>query len=102
MTYAILKGLGQADLEAVSGLSVFDDLPNADRDRDGVITTDELHWFTDLTIPRLATQFPLLVQRRASGVCSSSSPTANLGQAPRLQASDTSFPLLEISPNHEK
>jgi WD40 repeat protein len=102
MTYAILKGLGQNDLETVSGLSVFADLPNADRDRDGMITTDELHWYTDLTVPRLANQFPMLVQRSGAGGDIKFKPTANLGQAPRLQASDTSFPLLEISPNPEK
>src|SRR5207302_867845 len=42
---------------------VFRDTPTADRDGDGVVATDELRWFADLTLPRLASHFPELVQR---------------------------------------
>ena len=98
MTYALLKGMGKPDLESVPGLTLFDDLPSADQDRDGVITTAELRWYTDLTVPKLASIFPTVVQRAGiDGARENVRPTANLGQRPRLQASDTSFPLIEVS-----
>ena len=100
MTYALLKGMGKRDLEAVPGLKIFEDLPDADKDRDGVVTTTELTWYTDLIVPQLARNFPVLVQRAGvDGVLKDVRPAANLGQSPRLQASDASFPLIEVPRN---
>jgi hypothetical protein len=89
MTYALLKGLGQSNLETVPGLAAFDAPPNADRDHDRVITTEELRWYVATTLPVLAHQFPTLVQRAGR-------PLANLDQSPRIQASDSSFSLIEL------
>ena len=100
MTYALLKGMGKRDLEAVPGFKIFEDPPNADKDRDGVVTTTELTWYTDLIVPQLARNFPVLVQRAGvDGALKDVRPAANLGQRPRLQASDASFPLIELPRN---
>jgi hypothetical protein len=97
MTYAILKGLGDSRLETVPGLTVFDALPNADRNHDRVITTEELRWFVATTVPPLAERFPLLVQRTGVGGPSTPlRPEANLGQLPRIQAAGASFSLIEL------
>jgi hypothetical protein len=97
MTYALLRGMGQTNLEQVPGLTFLDETPNADRDRDRVITTDELRWYADVTVPKLASSFPLLVQRTgADGRTMSVRPDANLGQSPRVQAAGSSFPLIEL------
>ena len=42
MTYALLKGMGATDLESPPALAAINDIPNADRDGDGVVTTEEL------------------------------------------------------------
>ena len=42
---------------------MLEELPNADRDRDGVVTTTELTWYAERMVPKLASNFPLLVQR---------------------------------------
>jgi WD40 repeat protein len=94
MTYTLLRGMGDSNLESIPGLSIFDDLPNADRDKDGKVTTDELRWYADQAIPKLASNFPLLVQRAGAGPIR---PTANLQQNPRIQAAGASFPLVEVT-----
>ena len=96
LTYALLRGMAAPTLEKVAGLSLLDEVPDADRNRDGVITTEELRWFADWTVPRLARNFPLLVQRTGAGAAPALRPAANLNQQPRLQGSDTSFPLIEL------
>lgn len=97
MTYALLKGMGESRLETVPGLTLFDELPTADKNRDGIVTTDELRWYTALALPRLASTFPQLVKRAGAGPQGPSfRPAANLAQDPRIQASPTSFPLVEI------
>jgi WD40 repeat protein/uncharacterized caspase-like protein len=93
MTYALLRGMGDTSLEGVPDLTILDDLPNADRDHDGKVTTDELRWYADLSVPRLAEHFPLLVQRAGAGPFK---PLANLEQKPRVQASGATFPIVEI------
>ncbi len=93
MTYAMLRGMGDTRLETLPDWKFLDDLPNADRDHDGKVTTDELRWYADLSIPRLAEHFPLLVQRTGAGPFQ---PTANLEQKPRVQASGASFPIIEV------
>ena len=97
LTYALLKGLGDRNLEAVPGPPLLDDEPNADRNHDQIVTTDELRWYAERTVPRLATRFPLLVQRSgAAGKMLNFRPTANLGQAPRIESASVSFPLVEL------
>jgi hypothetical protein len=97
LTYALLKGLGETNLESVAGLSVFDDLPNADRNRDQVITTEELRWYVATTVPALAYRFPNLVQRAGvDGPLPPLRPDANQRQIPRIQASDTSFSIIAL------
>jgi len=97
LTYALLKGLGDADLKQVPGLALFETLPNADRNHDGVVTTEELRWFVDATVPALAAHLPNLVLRK--GVDGRAAPVgagAAGGEAPRIQAAETSFPLVEL------
>jgi len=103
MTYALLKGMGDTDLESPPALAAILDIPNADRDADGVVTTDELRWYSSRLVPRLASNFPLLVQRvGAGGKREEVRPGANLGQKPRIQATPASFPLIEIPRGVEK
>ncbi|AGA30374.1 WD40 repeat-containing protein [Singulisphaera acidiphila DSM 18658] len=98
MTYALLKGMGDPSLETVPGLTLFNELPSADKNRDGLITTDELRWYTSVTVPRLAANFPQLVMRTgANAQITSFRPTANLTQNAQIQASVVSFPLIELS-----
>src|SRR5512135_1205739 len=94
MTYVLLRGMGDPNLESIPGSSVLGDLSNADRDKDGMVTTDELRWYADRAIPRLASNFPLLVQRAGAGPIR---PIANLQQHPRIQSAGASFPLVAVT-----
>jgi WD40 repeat protein len=97
MTYALLKGLGAPKLETLPDLAFLDEQPNADRNRDRVITTEELRSYVSTTVPILAGRFPLLVQRAGiAGPPAGFRPDANLDQMPRIQASDSSFSLIEL------
>ena len=103
MTFALLKGMGDADLKSDPALAAILDIPNADRDRDGVVTTDELRWYSARMVPRLAANLPLLVQRRGVNAKPDvGRPNLNLDQKPRVQASAASFPLIEISKDTAK
>lgn len=97
MTYALLKGMGDRTLETVPGLTLFDELPTADQNRDGIVTTDELRWYASVTVPKLAANFPQLVMRTGADPQSTPfRPTANLSQSAQIQASTISFPLIEL------
>jgi WD40 repeat protein/uncharacterized caspase-like protein len=102
LTYALLRGLGAPRLKPVPGLTVFDGLPNADRDPDRVVTTDELRAFLAATVPPLAAQLPELVLRAgADGPAALPRPAAGAaaarpGPAPRIQAAESSFPLTRL------
>ncbi|WP_406700920.1 caspase family protein [Singulisphaera sp. Ch08] len=99
MTYALLKGMGDPNLETVPGLTLFNELPSADQNRDGLITTDELRWYASVTVPKLAASFPQLVMRAGANAQSTPfRPTANLAQDAQLQGSVVSFPLVELPP----
>ncbi len=103
MTYALLRGMGDTDLESPPALAAILDIPNADRDRDGVVTTDELQWYSARMVPKLAANFPLLVRRLgANAKREDVRPAANLDQKPHVQASMASFPLIEISKDAPK
>jgi WD40 repeat protein/uncharacterized caspase-like protein len=97
LTYALLRGLGDGGLKSVPGLALFDTLPNADRNHDRVVTTEELRWYVDATVPALAAQLPSLVLRK--GIDGQAAPAAAggvAGPSPRIQAAETSFPLVEL------
>ena len=95
LTYAMLRGMAAPGLEAVPGLTVLDESPDADRDRDGIVTTDELRTYTDWAVTRLASAFPVVAMRQADGA-RGAVPKANLDQHPRIEASDASFPLVPL------
>ena len=59
MTYLILLGMGSPDLEPPPG----DSFGNADADKDGVITTEELRQYLDVNLPVLATRVALAIPR---------------------------------------
>jgi WD40 repeat protein len=97
MTYALLKGLGESRLEPAVGPALFDQLPNADRNQNRVITTEELRWYITATIPVLAGQFPTLVRRTGAGSSPALPETkARPVQDPHIQASDANFPLIVV------
>jgi hypothetical protein len=97
LTYALLKGLGDSGLKPVPGFALFDALPNADRDHDRVVTTEELRWFVAATVPALAAHLPGLVLRTgADGRTPQPSSGPGLSPAPGLQAAESSFPLVEL------
>ncbi len=97
LTYVLLKGMGREGLKPVPGLAASEGPTGADRDHDGLVSTDELRWFADLTLPRLALTFPPLVQvERAGAAPIEVRPAANLGQEPRMQSSGAAFPLVVL------
>ncbi len=97
LTYVLLKGMGDRNLKTVPEVTIFDDQPTADRNHNGVVTTEELRWFTDLTLPKLAYNFPTLVRRSGdSGPARDVRPTANLDQSPSVQTAEATFPLVEV------
>ncbi|CAN5904544.1 hypothetical protein BH23PLA1_BH23PLA1_00150 [soil metagenome] len=85
LTYTLLRGLGRDDLPPAPGVSSFETMPDADRDRDGYLTTDELRQYVEQTLPELARRFPLMVQR--SGVGGPTTPTIPEAQVqPEVEA----------------
>ena len=65
LTYAPPEGHGRRGPRAGPRFRrAFDTLPNADRNRDRVVTTDELRWYIDTTLPALAERLP-----RAAPAC---------------------------------
>ncbi|MBX6315949.1 MAG: caspase family protein, partial [Isosphaeraceae bacterium] len=97
LTYVLLKGMGHRRLKPVDEVTIFQALPTADRNGDGLVTTDELRWFTDATLPPLAAKLPTLLQRSgAGGRPLPERPNEAIGQAPRLQGMEVSFPLVEV------
>jgi hypothetical protein len=94
LTYVLLRGMGQPAPEPVPGVSIFDALPDADFDRDGLVTTAELRRYADLTVPRLAARFPELGRRGDEGAGTSA---AGSGPAARVQqGADRPFPIVEL------
>ena len=99
LTYVLLRGMGRAGMAPLNWPSVFDDHPAADFDRDGLVSTEELRRYADLTLPKLAAGFPALalVQRSGSRLPPlEARPSANLDQAPRMQSAGATFPLVTI------
>ena len=102
LSYVLLKGMGDPDLEPVPEVDVFDALPNADLDGNGLVGTGELRRFADRTLPILAARFPVSIPRAGGGP--PIMPTANLEQTPRVQETGSrSFPLVRLpgkAPGH--
>ncbi len=99
LTYVLLKGMGQPGLRPLPFTSILDEIPAADRNRDGVVSTDELSRYTDLTLPKLAESFPALALVRRSASTANATeirPTANLDQSPKLESAGATFPLVTI------
>jgi hypothetical protein len=97
ITYALLKGMGESALEPASGCTVFDEMPNADCDHNRIVTTAELRQFLMATVPALATEGRLLVQRQAGdGPSALPRAAANRAEEPEIQASSATFSLLEL------
>jgi hypothetical protein len=91
MTYALLRGMAAPGLESPPAAAALDEVSDADRDRDGVVTTDELRWYADWAVPRLARALPLLVMRQGAGPA-----RAAVDPTPRLQSADATFPLVSL------
>ncbi len=94
LTYALLRGLGAADLKPVPGFAPFEAAPDADRNHDGVVTTEELRAFVEATVPALAAHLTSLVLR--TGADGKAAPLGAVATAPRIQAADASFPLVVL------
>jgi hypothetical protein len=59
LTYVLLRGMRAPGLRPLPvELPIFQDLPGADRDGDGVITTQELRDYTESVLPELAGKLP--------------------------------------------
>ncbi len=67
LTYTLLRGLGRDDLPEAPNVSIFETMPNADLNRNGYLTTDELRQYVEQALPELAREFPLMVQRSGVG-----------------------------------
>jgi WD40 repeat protein len=106
LTYTLLRGLGRDDLPAAPNVSVFETLPNADLNRNGYLTTDELRRYVEQALPALAQQFPLMVQRSGVGGPAESNAEAEANpsdQQLQIQAASAStgftlFPLPVTAP----
>jgi WD40 repeat protein len=93
LTYVLLRGMQAPGLRPLPiRLAPFDEIPSADRDGDGYVTSLELREYTDKTLPILASRLPDLVQRAGPAP-----PVAPAGQALHLQGSEGSgFRLISL------
>lgn len=99
LTYVLLRGMGDRSLNSPPELTVFRDLPDADRDLDKQVSSAELSWYAEAALPPLASQFPQVVMRSGINLPSEAGPVrpaANLLQQPRVQATGGSFPLVAL------
>jgi uncharacterized caspase-like protein len=98
LTYVLLRGMGDPGLEPIRQAGAPGVAPTADRDGDGVITTEELSRYAEEAVPRLASQLTLLAQRAGiDGRMPPGRPAAGLDQEPRLQAEGpASFPIVTV------
>jgi hypothetical protein len=92
LTYVLLRGMEAPGLHPLPmRLPPFEELPNADGDGDGIVTTRELRDYADRMLPLLASQLPDLAQR--SGLVGSPTPPGPV----RVQASEgVAFPLIRL------
>jgi hypothetical protein len=100
LTYTLLRGLGDRNLKPASGVSIFEQYPNADFPRDGEsqgdgeVDADELQRFSELVLPELAGRFGEFLTRGADAVDESAD------RAHRYQDRATAgggFPLVRVA-----
>ena len=102
LTYTLLQGMGATGLKRIpDDLGGFPGRTNADRDGDGLVTSDELVAYTDETLPKLARMLPQLVMRAGNAPPApvpgpNPDGTPELEQKLKLSASDASFPLIAL------
>ena len=93
LTYVLLRGMRAPGLRPVTArVPALEELLHADQDTNGVVTTWELYDYAERVLPDLAGVYPQLAQR-SGGV--SLAPVPAAPQALRLQAAESSFPLIE-------
>jgi WD40 repeat protein/uncharacterized caspase-like protein len=93
-TYALLRGMDAPGLEPAPKPAHLDELADADRDHDGVVATDELRWYANWAVPRLASTLTTVVMRQ--GVSPREGTPRSPSAVPRIEASDTAFPLITL------
>jgi WD40 repeat protein len=94
LTYVLLRGMGKRDLRELTPLpEIFRQHPTADLDRDGLVTTGELHQYAGMAVPELLDQFPDLVMRGPRGA---PGPPPRSEYTQEADAS-SSFPLVRAS-----
>ncbi|MGP0064270.1 MAG: caspase family protein [Isosphaeraceae bacterium] len=104
-TYALLRGMRAVELvkepREVSKLAL---PPDADFNRDGYVSTDEIDTYARQVLPRLSGVFPMLAAGLREGVAPRGEPKGKapkaeaLDQSLRLQGNEASFPLVPIGP----
>ncbi len=105
-TYTLLRGMRAVksadEPKEIAALALPSD---ADINRDGIVSTDELDAYARQVLPQLCGVFPQLAETRREGIAPRNAPvTAALGtktpqaldQALRLQGNEASFPLIPI------
>ena len=97
LTYVLLRGMGDPSLVLPDEVDVFNQISSADRNLDSSVSTDELSWFADNTLPPLAAAFPQVVMRSGVRLTQEAPATRpDLEQSLRLQATEVSFPLVRL------
>ena len=86
--------MGDTELKLPETVEVFREVGSADRNQDQSVSTDELSWFADMTLPPLAAAFPQVVMRAGAQPAAAVRP--ELEQDLRLQAAEVSFPLVRL------
>lgn len=93
LTYVLLRGMQAPGLRPLpADVSQFDQLPDADTNNDGVVSTQELREYADRGLVTLA-RLPELAQRGGTEAATSSPPAP---ENPRVQASDAVFGLVTL------
>jgi WD40 repeat protein/uncharacterized caspase-like protein len=104
-TYALLRGMRAKMAKEPKELTALALPPDADFNRDGIVSTDELDAYAKQVLPQLCNVFPQLttvgrdaVQRRnARADADPKAPAPQpLDQALRLQGAESSFPLVPL------
>ncbi len=96
-TYTLLMGAGAiASRDEPKQVSALKLPPNADFDKDGVLSTAELDAYVKQALPEMAALFPSIAVASRDAVPARGG-TQALDQAPRVQSADASFPLVPLA-----
>ena len=96
-TYTLLMGAGAiASRDEPKQVSALKLPPNADFDKDGVLSTAELDAYVKQALPEMAALFPSIAVASRDAVPARGG-TQALDQAPRVQSADASFPLAPLA-----